>query len=163
MYVCDLIAYLCIRLVTLGCLNYNTKLRKRSLPCPSLNSFIQLLKAPVMFRLEILLGRECRSVIMRLVFDSLRVGLWKTIRKWEKFLCLTRFEVRDGSMISFWRDQWCGNVALKVAFPVLFGIAHTKDTFVAVNLEFLGGSNQWNVSFARAAHDWEIDVFASFL
>jgi hypothetical protein len=45
-------------------------------------------------------------------------------------------------MISFWRDQWCGNVALKVAFPVLFGIAHTKDTFVAVNLEFLGGSNQ---------------------
>jgi hypothetical protein len=22
--------------------------------------------------------------------------------------------------------------------------------------------NQWNVSFARAAHDWEVDVFASF-
>jgi hypothetical protein len=31
-----------------------------------------------------------------------------------------------------------------------------------VNLEILGGSNRWNVSFARAAHDWEVNVFASF-
>lgn len=27
---------------------------------------------------------------------------------------------------------------------------------------FLGGSTQWNVSFAREAHDWEMCVFASF-
>lgn len=25
-----------------------------------------------------------------------------------------------------------------------------------------GGSIQWNVSFVREAHDWEVDVFASF-
>jgi hypothetical protein len=50
----------------------------------------------------------------------------------------------------------------KVAFPVLFGIACAKDASVAANLEFLGGSIQWNVSFVRAAHDWEVDVFASF-
>jgi hypothetical protein len=91
------------------------------------------------------------------------VGLWKNIRKgWEKFLAFTRFLVGDGSRISFWQDKWCGEVALKVAFPVLYGLACAKDASIAANLEFLGGSNQWNVSFARAAHDWEVDVFASF-
>jgi hypothetical protein len=33
---------------------------------------------------------------------------------------------------------------------------------VADNMEVLGGSTQWNVSFVREAHDWEVDVFASF-
>jgi hypothetical protein len=32
-------------------------------------------------------------------------------------------------------------MALKVAFPALFGIARVKDAFVADNLEFLGDSN----------------------
>jgi hypothetical protein len=29
-------------------------------------------------------------------------------------------------------------------------------------VEFFGGVIQWNVSFARAAQDWEVDAFASF-
>jgi len=29
-------------------------------------------------------------------------------------------------------------------------------------LEYFGDSLQWNVTFTRAAHDWEVDVFASF-
>jgi len=33
---------------------------------------------------------------------------------------------------------------------------------VADNMEILGGSIQWNVSFVREAHDWEVDVLASF-
>jgi hypothetical protein len=37
-----------------------------------------------------------------------------------------------------------------------------RDVFVAAHLELSGGSNQWNVSFARAAHDWKVDTFASF-
>jgi hypothetical protein len=57
---------------------------------------------------------------------------------------------------------WCGDTALKVAFPALYGIAHVKDAFVADNLEFLGRSNLWNVSFTREAHNWEVDDFASF-
>jgi hypothetical protein len=28
--------------------------------------------------------------------------------------------------------------------------------------EVLGSSTQWNVSFVREVHDWEVDVFASF-
>jgi hypothetical protein len=69
----------------------------------------------------------------------------------------------DGSTIRFWHDQWCGDVALKEAFPTLFRIARAKNASVASSLEFFGGSNQWNVSFARTADDWEVDVFASFL
>lgn len=53
--------------------------------------------------------------------------------------------------------------SLKVTFLVLFGIARAKDAFVAANLEFLGGSNQQNVSFSREVHDWEVEVLASFL
>jgi hypothetical protein len=44
-------------------------------------------------------------------------------------------------------------MTLKAAFSALFGIAAAKDAYVAKNLEFLGGSNQWNVSFAREVHD----------
>ena len=71
--------------------------------------------------------------------------------------------VGDGTRISFWHDLWCGDSALNVAFPVLFGIACEKNASVAANMEMLGGSNQWNVSFTREAQDWELEVFASFL
>ena len=47
----------------------------------------------------------------------------------------------DGAKISFWHDQCYGEVALKVAFPVLFGLACAKDTSIAANLEFLDGFN----------------------
>jgi hypothetical protein len=47
-------------------------------------------------------------------------------------------------------------------FLAQFGIAFAKDASVANNLEYVGGSNQWNVSFAREAHDWEVDGLASF-
>lgn len=47
-------------------------------------------------------------------------------------------------------------------FPDLFGIARVKDASVADNMEVLGCSTQWNVSFVREAHDWEVGVFASF-
>lgn len=91
------------------------------------------------------------------------VRLWKNIKKgWEKFLGLSRFEVRDGAMTKFWHDLWCGDIVLKEAFPALFKIARAKDASVADNLELLGDSKQWSLSFSREAHAWELDVFASF-
>jgi hypothetical protein len=62
-----------------------------------------------------------------------------------------------------WHDLWCGDSALKVAFPILFGIACEKNASVVANMEMSGGSNQWNVSFTIEAHDWELKVFVSFL
>ena len=57
----------------------------------------------------------------------------------------------------------CGDTVLKVAFPVLFGIARLKDASVADDMEVLEGSNQWNASFTREAYDRELEVFVSFL
>jgi len=69
------------------------------------------------------------------------VGLWKNIRKgWETFSSFIRFEVGDGGRTKFWHDLWCGDMILKEAFPVLFGIARVQDASVADNMEFLGSS-----------------------
>jgi hypothetical protein len=51
---------------------------------------------------------------------------------------------------------------LKEAFPVLYDIACDKDAHVADHLVVVSGSYQWDASFFRAAHDWEVDVLASF-
>jgi len=53
-------------------------------------------------------------------------------------------------------------MALKDALPVLFGIACAKDAPVEVHMDFSGDAIQWNVSFAKTAQDWEVDVFVSF-
>jgi hypothetical protein len=90
--------------------------------------------------------------------------VWKNIRKgWESFSSFTRFVVGDGTKISLWNDLWCGDIALKVAFPAFFGFARANDASFVDNLDFLGGPKQWNASFTREAHNWEVDVFASFL
>jgi hypothetical protein len=103
------------------------------------------------------------------VFSSEPVGaygvcLWKNIlRGWGKFYSRTKFEVGDGSKVKFWHDLWCGDRALKDAYPVLFGIARAKDAHVEAYIDFSGGAIYWNVSFARAAQDWEVDAFVFFL
>jgi hypothetical protein len=53
-------------------------------------------------------------------------------------------------------------MALKDVFPDLFGITCAKNTSVVAQLEFSDGSTKWNVSFARVAYDWEVDIFVSF-
>jgi hypothetical protein len=66
------------------------------------------------------------------------------------------------TVTTFSGSLWCGTLVLKEASLGLFDIACTKDAFVAYHLENPGGSIQWNMSFARVALDWEVNVFASF-
>jgi hypothetical protein len=49
--------------------------------------------------------------------------------------------VGNGLKIRFCHDQWCGDVALKEAFLVLFGMAYAKDASIVAYLEFYGDSN----------------------
>jgi hypothetical protein len=91
------------------------------------------------------------------------VGLWKNIRMgWSLFCRHTSLILGNGSRIRFWDDVWCGEMPLKEAFPFLYGIACDKNAPVAANLVSESGSIKWDVSFIRAAHDWEVDVLASF-
>jgi hypothetical protein len=53
-------------------------------------------------------------------------------------------------------------VVLKEVFPDLFDIARVKDASVADNMEVLGSSTQWNVSFVRETHDWEVCLYFLF-
>jgi hypothetical protein len=40
------------------------------------------------------------------LLEPLGVGLWKNIKKgWDNFFSFTRFEVENGTKISFWHDQ----------------------------------------------------------
>lgn len=57
-----------------------------------------------------------------------------------KFSSHTKFEVGDGSNVRFWHNLWCGYLALKEAFPDLFGITYAKNASAAVLLELSGGS-----------------------
>jgi hypothetical protein len=108
-------------------------------------------------------GSLCGGWCSREIAGAFGVGLWKFIRKgWETFSKFLRFEVGDGSRTRFWHDLWCGDTVLKEVFSDLFGIARVKDASVADNMEILGGSIQWNVSFVREAHDWKVDAFTSF-
>jgi hypothetical protein len=47
--------------------------------------------------------------------------------------------------------MWIGDMALKDAFPVLFGIACAKDAPVKAHMEIFGGTTKWNVSLAKEA------------
>jgi hypothetical protein len=58
---------------------------------------------------------------------SYGVGLWKYIKRgWRIFSSHIRFDLGDGMRIRFWDDVWCGEVCLKIAFPVLYNIALVK-------------------------------------
>jgi hypothetical protein len=57
---------------------------------------------------------------------------------------------------------WRGELTLKDAFLGLYNIASVKDASIANNMDCSSGSTQWNVSFIRLFHDWEVEVQASF-
>jgi hypothetical protein len=57
---------------------------------------------------------------------------------------------------------WCEEMPLKEDFPSLHDIACDKNSLTAAHLILECDSFQWDVRFFRAAHDWEVDVLASF-
>jgi hypothetical protein len=94
---------------------------------------------------------------------SYGVSVWKFIRRgWDNLAKYLRFEVGEGSHISFWHDLWCGNRPLKLCYPVLYSIARFPDAWVVDNLSVVGGVAHWNVPFTRYAQDWEVEMVISF-
>jgi hypothetical protein len=69
------------------------------------------------------------------------VGLWKFIcMGWQNFRRHVKFVPGEGTKIRFWNDVWCGDSALKEAFPSLFIIASFKEASIADNVEHSNGS-----------------------
>ncbi|KAG6730538.1 hypothetical protein I3842_01G085400 [Carya illinoinensis] len=91
------------------------------------------------------------------------VSLWKFIRKeWESFVKHVNFVVGEGSRISFWFDDWCGDRALNRVFPAIFCMASDWHTFVSDLLVRTYRSLQWDVRFNRTVQDWELDDVSDF-
>jgi hypothetical protein len=87
------------------------------------------------------------------ITGSHRVGLWKYIcMGWQNFRRHIKFDPGDGSKIRFWDDVWCGDRALKEAFPGLFTIASFKEASIADSVEQSNGTLQWNIQFSRLIH-----------
>jgi hypothetical protein len=99
----------------------------------------------------------------RAISGSHGVGPWKYIcMGWHSLKSHIHFDPGKGSRIRFWKDVWCGDRPLKVAFPGLFTIAMLKDVSIANNAESSNGAIQWNIQFTQLIHDWEVEVLASF-
>jgi hypothetical protein len=73
--------------------------------------------------------------------ESHGVGLWKNIKKrWSLFCSHTRLILENGSRIKFWDDVCSGEMPLKEAFPVLYGITCDRDALIAAHLVSESGS-----------------------
>jgi hypothetical protein len=82
---------------------------------------------------ESLRGGWCSKEVMW-IFG---VGVKKFIRRgWEMFSKFVKYEVDDGSKVSFLHDVGCGDTPLKISYPDLFSIARSKDAWVADNVQF---------------------------
>jgi hypothetical protein len=63
------------------------------------------------------------------------VGVWRWFqRAWDCFKQDVRFEVGNRSRVLFWQDVWCGELPLKIVFPMLFTIACAKEAWVEENM-----------------------------
>ncbi|XP_042974564.1 uncharacterized protein LOC122306191 [Carya illinoinensis] len=91
------------------------------------------------------------------------VGVWKHIRRgWGVFVRHTKLVAGEGTHVKFWRDIWCGEEALKDAFPSVFLVACDQEASVADLMVLSGDQVQWDVTFSRATQDWEMNCFEAF-
>jgi len=96
------------------------------------------------------------------VFGSYGVGVRKTLGGGGISLDSWDLRWEDGSKINFWQDVWCSDQTLKESFLVLFNIACYKESLMADHMLFSNDTVQWNITFIRSVHDWEVETVSSF-
>ena len=83
---------------------------------------------------------------------------------WEAFSKNIQFKIGVGSRVKFWIDWWCGDLPLRLAFPVLYNIATNREASVDSSLirQEVGDRRDWNVRFNRDPNDWEVELMDDF-
>ena len=91
-------------------------------------------------------------------------GLWKDIRKgWHTLSQNVVFSLGDVRRLRFWKDIWCGEVALSNVFPNLFNMAAHKEVMVVDIWDFSRAEGARSLVFVRDFNDWEIEEVERFL
>ena len=86
-------------------------------------------------------------------------GLWKNIRKeWLSLSQNTSFSLGNGRRLGFWKDSWCGEIALCNTFPTLFNLAAHTEAMVADVWDSSREERGWSLVFLRPFNDWEVEV-----
>ena len=81
-------------------------------------------------------------------------GLWKDIRKeWLTLSQNTSFSLGNGRRLGFWKDSWCGEIALCNTFPTLFNLAAHKEAKVADVWDSSREERGWSLVFLRPFND----------
>jgi hypothetical protein len=83
-------------------------------------------------------------------------GLWKGILSgWDDYVQHVQFVVSQGNRVHFWEDKWCGDLALKDRFPLLFTCSSNRGATLDIVLcrSALGGAGEWNVTFTHSFND----------
>ena len=70
------------------------------------------------------------------------------------------FEVRNGSMVLFWQDVWCGDSSVKTQVPDLFRMAPFKDAMVHQMFSWNGEHIHWDLSLLSSLTIGKRTVFA---
>ena len=95
--------------------------------------------------------------------ENFGIGLWKEIRKdWGTLHDNAKFQIGDGSRVSFWKDLWCGEEVLCRSFPTSFSLAINKEVVVR---DVWDNSEEggWSPSFVRSFNDWELMEVENFM
>ena len=81
-------------------------------------------------------------------------SLWKDIRKeWLTFSQDSISSLGNGRRLRFWKDPWCGEIALCNVFPTLFNLVVHKDASVADVWNSSRENGGWFPVFLRHFND----------
>nr|CAN64366.1 hypothetical protein VITISV_031303 [Vitis vinifera] len=102
-------------------------------------------------------GEEEGGWCSRVLREGYGVGLWKAIRNgWKEFNNRVGFRAGNRRRVRFWKDRWCGEDPLAVAFPELFSISIDREAWVNQMWEQVREGGCWNPLFTRQINDWKL-------
>ena len=77
---------------------------------------------------------------------------------WRVFNKNVQYKVGVGDIVKLWKDKWCGDLPLQLAFLVLYNFVTHREASVESSLICQGAGDRrtWDVRFNRSPNDWDV-------